>query len=190
MQTLLHNRQHYVSKITHAKLSKPARMFQWDAVDTNPDLVGQNVLKTFKMAIQHNRRTTRTELERVLCRWIYSHLRLKIFPGPLAAVRGRSPPSPSPPIDPPLSPCCGSWLVWKGHKVPRENTFVLEIGVPEVSVYFAYRAGVPGQGFLHSQVSIKTVIWHKTYCRCNVRPVAIFSSPERSLIDRSRPKCD
>jgi len=34
-------------------------MFQWDAVDTSPDLVGQNVLKTFKMAIQHNRQISR-----------------------------------------------------------------------------------------------------------------------------------
>jgi len=25
------------------KLSKPARMFQWDTVDTSPDLMGQNV---------------------------------------------------------------------------------------------------------------------------------------------------
>ena len=33
-------------------------MFQWDAVDTSPDLGGQNVLKTFEMAIRHNRRTT------------------------------------------------------------------------------------------------------------------------------------
>jgi len=38
-------------------------MFQWDAVDFSPDLWGQNVLKTFEMAIRHNRRTTRTELE-------------------------------------------------------------------------------------------------------------------------------
>jgi len=37
-------------------------MFQWDAVDTNPDLEGQNVIKSFEMAIRHNRRTTRTEL--------------------------------------------------------------------------------------------------------------------------------
>jgi len=38
-------------------------MFQWDAVDTNPDLEGQNVIKSFEMAIRHNRRTTRTELQ-------------------------------------------------------------------------------------------------------------------------------
>jgi len=35
----------------------------WDAVDASPKLGGQNVLKTFAMAIQHNRRPTRTELE-------------------------------------------------------------------------------------------------------------------------------
>jgi len=40
-------------------------MFQWDAVDTSPGLGGQNVFKTFEMAIRHNRWTTRTELERV-----------------------------------------------------------------------------------------------------------------------------
>jgi len=39
------------SEITHTKSSKHARMFQWDAVDTSPDLAGQNVLKTFEMAI-------------------------------------------------------------------------------------------------------------------------------------------
>jgi len=70
----------YESEITHVKSSRPPRMFHWDAVDTSPDLRGQNVLKTFEMmAIRHNRRTTRTELERVFCRWTYFHLRSKIF---------------------------------------------------------------------------------------------------------------
>ena len=32
-------------------------MFQWDAVDTSHDLGGQNVLKTFEMAIRHKRQT-------------------------------------------------------------------------------------------------------------------------------------
>jgi len=42
-------------------------MFQWDAVDTSLDWGGgQNVLKTFEIAIQHNRRTTRTELQRLI----------------------------------------------------------------------------------------------------------------------------
>ena len=44
-------------------------MFQWDAVDTSPDLESQNVIKTFEMAIRHDRRTIRTKLERVFCRW-------------------------------------------------------------------------------------------------------------------------
>jgi len=51
------------SSITHAKSSKPPRMFHRDAVDTSPDFGGRNVLKTFEMAIRHNWRTTRTELE-------------------------------------------------------------------------------------------------------------------------------
>jgi len=29
-------------------------MFQWDAVDTSPDLGGRNVLKTFEIAIRHS----------------------------------------------------------------------------------------------------------------------------------------
>ena len=41
-------------------------MFQWDAVDTGPDLGDHNVLETFEMAIRHKRRTTRTELESFL----------------------------------------------------------------------------------------------------------------------------
>ena len=57
----------------------PPRMFQCDAVDTSPDLGVKISSKTFEMAIRHNRRTTRTELERVFCRWIYFHLRSKIF---------------------------------------------------------------------------------------------------------------
>jgi len=48
-------------------------MFQWDAVDTSPDLGG------VKLAIRFNEQTARTELDRVFCRWIYFHLRSKIF---------------------------------------------------------------------------------------------------------------
>ena len=44
-----------------------------DAVNTSPDLGGQNVLKTFEIAIPRNGQTTRTGLERVFCRWIYFH---------------------------------------------------------------------------------------------------------------------
>ena len=50
-------------KITHAKSHKPSRMLQWNAVDTSPDVGGQNVLETFEMAIWHKRRTAQTELE-------------------------------------------------------------------------------------------------------------------------------
>jgi len=60
---------------------KPPEMFQWDVVDTSPDLRGKNVLKTFEVAIRHDRRATRSELERVLCRWTYFHLRSKILRG-------------------------------------------------------------------------------------------------------------
>jgi len=51
----VHNVQHYESEITQAKSSKPSRMLQWYAVDrpTSLDLGGQNVLKTFEMAIRH-----------------------------------------------------------------------------------------------------------------------------------------
>jgi len=35
------------------------------------------------MTIRHNVRTTRTELERVFCRWIYFYFRSKIFSGRL-----------------------------------------------------------------------------------------------------------
>jgi len=34
----------------------------WDAVDTSPDLAGQNVVKTFEMAIRRNTRTTETKV--------------------------------------------------------------------------------------------------------------------------------
>ena len=59
----------------------------------SPDLKCRNVLKTFEMAIWHNRRTTWTELEGVFCRWIYFRLRSKIFFLPSYG-GGRSPPSP------------------------------------------------------------------------------------------------
>ena len=66
--------------LTVAKLSKPQIIFRLDAVDTSPDLEGQKcVLKTFEMAILRKRRTTRKELEKVFCRWIYFHLRSQIF---------------------------------------------------------------------------------------------------------------
>ena len=51
----------------------------WGVIDTSPDFGGQNVLKTFEIAIRLNERPTRTGLERVFCRWIYFRLRSKIF---------------------------------------------------------------------------------------------------------------
>ena len=47
----MHNVQYYKSDIMNAKSFKPPRMFQWDVVDTSPDLGGQRVLITFEMAI-------------------------------------------------------------------------------------------------------------------------------------------
>jgi len=82
----MHNVQRHESEITHAKSSKRPEMFQWDAVDTSPDLAGRNVLKTFEMAIPHDGLTTRTELERVFRRWIYFHSRSKKYF--LALLRG------------------------------------------------------------------------------------------------------
>jgi len=64
------------------------------AVDISPDIGGQNVFRTFETAIRHNRRPTRTELERVFCRWVYFHLRSKIFSVSLT-VGGIAPPLPS-----------------------------------------------------------------------------------------------
>jgi len=79
-------------------------VFQWDASDATFDLGGQNVLRTFEMAIRHYRRTTRTglqrESERVFCRRIYFHLRSKNIV--VALLRWRSPHAP--PIDPPQRP--------------------------------------------------------------------------------------
>jgi len=82
----MHNVERHESEITHAKSSKHPGMFQWDSVDTSPDLAGQNVRKTFEMAGRHSRRTTRTELERVFRRWIYFHSRSKKYF--LALLRG------------------------------------------------------------------------------------------------------
>jgi len=60
-------------------------MFHWNAVDTSPDLGGQNVLKTFEMAIRHKRQTTRTELVRErqfsVAAFIFTHFQ-KYFSGP------------------------------------------------------------------------------------------------------------
>jgi len=50
----MHNVERHESEITHAKSSKRPEMFHWDAVDTSPDLAGQNVRKTSEMAIPHD----------------------------------------------------------------------------------------------------------------------------------------
>jgi len=47
-------------------------MFWWDAFDTSPDLAGQNGLKTFEVAIRHNRRTTRSERELSVARFVFT----------------------------------------------------------------------------------------------------------------------
>ena len=54
----------------------------WGAVDTSPDLGGQNVLKTIEMAIRHNRRPTRRELEFSVAGFILIYVR-KYFSDPL-----------------------------------------------------------------------------------------------------------
>jgi len=58
-------------------------MFQWDVVDTSPDLGGQNVLETFEMAIRHNRRTARTELEFSVAGLIFTYVHIAYTFGPL-----------------------------------------------------------------------------------------------------------
>jgi len=67
----------------HTKSSKPLRMFQWDAIDTNPDLGGQNVLKTVEMAIRHNSRRTRTESESFRSLDLFWVTFINILSGPL-----------------------------------------------------------------------------------------------------------
>jgi len=63
-------------------------MFQWDAVDTSSEMSRQN-LWNGHLTLQQ---TTRMELERVFCRWIYFHLCSKIFLWPSCRGEGRSPP--------------------------------------------------------------------------------------------------
>jgi len=73
-------------------------MFQWDAVDTSPDLAGQNVPKTVEMAIRRDRR----ERESFLSLNLFPLTFKNIFSDPLtgAAIA----PSP-PPMDRPLMVC-------------------------------------------------------------------------------------
>jgi len=60
-------------------------MFQWDAVDTSPDLAGQNVPKTVEMAIRRDRR----ERESFLSLNLYPLTFKNIF---LTLLRGRRSP--------------------------------------------------------------------------------------------------
>jgi len=78
-------------------------MFQWDAVDTttSPDLGGQDVVKTFEIAIRYNTRTTRMELEFFLSLDLFLLTFINIFSGPLTGEGGDRPP-PTSPMDPPL----------------------------------------------------------------------------------------
>jgi len=70
-------------------------MFQWDVVDICPDVGGQNVLRTFEMAIRYNRRPTRTELEREsflsLNLFALSFKNSQIFSSPFTAKGGDRP---------------------------------------------------------------------------------------------------
>jgi len=78
--------------LTSRKLrtSKPPRMFQWDAVDTSPDLGGHSVVEPFEMAVRHNRRTTRTEIEFSLAGFIFTYVQDILW----LSYRGASPPLP------------------------------------------------------------------------------------------------
>jgi len=78
-------------KSFRAKSSKPARMFQWNAVDTSPDLARGGVKMAWKLTKWLFDIRDNTDGIRVFCRNIYLHLRSIIFS---ALLRGRSPPSP------------------------------------------------------------------------------------------------
>jgi len=83
------------------EIIQASKDIQSDAVVTSPDLGGQNVFKTFKMAIRQNRRTTSTELNKIFCRWIYFHLLFKKYFFTLLG-RGGAIPHIAPPMDQPL----------------------------------------------------------------------------------------
>jgi len=91
---IVHNIQCWVLNYA-CEIIQASKDIQSDAVVTSPDLGGQNVFKTFKMAIRQNRRTTSTELNKIFCRWIYFHLLFKkyFFYPPGAGGEGQSPTS-------------------------------------------------------------------------------------------------
>ena len=82
-------------EVWHPNLQAPIRMFLWNAIDTSLDLWSRNVLKISKMAIRHNRRTTRMELKSFMSLDLFS-LTLKIFFWPSYEAIA--------PMDPPLAP--------------------------------------------------------------------------------------
>jgi len=91
----------------HAKSSKPAWMFQWDAVDTGPDFGSQNSLKPIKMVFdiiggRHER--NKTERESFLSLDLFSLTFENIFSGPRTGGGGRSPPS---------TPWIQQFVVWR-----------------------------------------------------------------------------
>jgi len=57
IKQLVHNVKPYKSEIMHAKSSKPSRMFQCDAVDTNPDLGAKMSSNPSKWLFDIKRRT-------------------------------------------------------------------------------------------------------------------------------------
>ena len=96
---------HYAREIIQASKDVSER-FRWHHSRFRQS---HNILKAFAIAIRHNRGTTRTELHRVFCRWIYFHLFWEIFSLMLiniflALLRGREGGNRphSPPVDPPL----------------------------------------------------------------------------------------
>jgi len=59
-------------------------MFQWDAVDSSPDLGAQSVLKIFELAVRYNRQTARAELQSFLSPDSFSLMFNNIFLAPIA----------------------------------------------------------------------------------------------------------
>jgi len=59
-------------------------MFQWDAVDSSPELGGQSVLKIFELAVRYNRQTARAELQSFLSPDSFSLMFNNIFLAPIA----------------------------------------------------------------------------------------------------------
>jgi len=118
-------------------------MFQWNAVDTSPDFGGQNVLKTFAVAIRQNRRTTRTKLKFSLTGLFFS-LAFKNIP--LSLLRGAIALIAPPPIDPLLrathaacvTACCS--LVFRSCQKPTRRRLTVRRKRWRVSALFIQRS--------------------------------------------------